>query len=159
NKPGLLMENTFHVTPLRESFATHHPSFDELFERFWSNFTMLTRPKAEHLESLTVEIPISPRDALRGGRARVLVPAHSECPVCEGHGAVGMYECWQCQGHGGITAEFPIEVRYPAGIANEYSAQVPLSGLGIENFYLTVRFRVSGAELGTLSRNRRVTPC
>ncbi len=140
------MENTLYATSLRESFATYHPSFDELFERFWSNFGSLSRPKAEHLESLTVELPISPRDALMGGRVRVLVPAHCRCPVCEGRGAVNGYECWQCEGHGGITADFPIEVRYPAGIANEYSALVPLSSLGIENFYLTVRFRVSGAE-------------
>ena len=41
------------LSPL-ESFETYTPSFGELFERFWSNFEPLDRPKAERLESLTV---------------------------------------------------------------------------------------------------------
>ena len=137
------MERALYVTSLRESFATYHPSFDELFDRFWSNFSLLSRPKAEHVESLTVEIPLSPREAVRGGQVRVLVPARAPCPVCEGHGAVGAYECWECQGQGAITADYPLDIEHPPGIANEHAVQVPLSGFGIENFYLTVRFRVS----------------
>ncbi len=140
------MERTLYVTSLRESFATfatYHPSFDELFDRFWSNFSLLSRPKAEHIESLTVEIPLSAREAVNGGQARVLIPARAPCPVCEGHGAVGAYECWECQGQGAITADYPVDIWHPPGIANEHAVQVPLSGFGIENFYLTVRFRVS----------------
>src|SRR5437588_3758906 len=142
-----VMENTIYVASLRESFASYHPSFDELFERFWSNFSLLTRPKAEQVESLTVEIPISSEEALNGGCARVLVPARVECPLCEGHGSVNGYECWQCEGQGGITADHPIQLGFPAGIGNEYSAQVPLSEFGIDNFYLTVRFRVTEREV------------
>jgi len=137
------MERTFYVTSLRESFATYHPSFDELFDRFWSNFSLLSRPKAEHIESLTVEIPLSAREAVNGGQARVLIPARAPCPVCEGHGAIGDYECWECQGQGAITADYPVDIEHPPGIANEHAVQVPLSDFGIENFYLTIRFRVS----------------
>jgi hypothetical protein len=36
-------------------------------------------------------------------------------------------------------------VAYPAGVLNEYVVRVPLSRFGIENFYLTVRFRVTGS--------------
>ena len=35
-------------------FETYHPSFDELFDRLWSNFLGVSRPKSETLESLTL---------------------------------------------------------------------------------------------------------
>lgn len=130
---------------LREPTGECHPSFDELFTRLWSNFSLLTRPKEEHLESLTVEIPLTQAEALAGGQARILIPSRAQCPACQGHGAVGLYQCWRCQGHGAITADYPVEVAYPAGVLNEYMARVPLSRFGIENFYLTVRFRVAGS--------------
>ena len=50
------------------SFETFSPSLDEVFERLWSNFTFFTRPKAERLESLNLEVPLSPEQALVGGR-------------------------------------------------------------------------------------------
>ncbi len=119
------------------------PSFDELFDRLWSNFSLLTRPKEEQLESLTLELPLSREEAMNGGQARILIPARAECPACGGRGGVGGYECWRCQGHGAITAEYPLDVPYPAGIVSEYVVQLPLEGFGIGNFYLTVRFRVT----------------
>ncbi len=128
---------------LRESFAEFHPSFDELFERFWSNFDSMTRPKAERLESLTIEVPVTPQEARTGGRTRILIPARAECPACFGHGALGYYQCWHCEGKGSITADYPVEISYPAGLVNEYVARAPLEQFGLRNFYLTVRFRVS----------------
>ena len=41
----------FEEMPLFRSFETFSPSLDEIFERQWSNFDLLTRPKAERLES------------------------------------------------------------------------------------------------------------
>lgn len=131
---------------LRKSLETAQPSFDELFDRFWGNFDQLSRPKAERLESLTLEIPLSYQEARVGGHARVLIPARAHCPACAGRGALGLYQCWQCEGHGSITADYPVDVPYPPGVANEYVVQVPLSQFGIANFYLTVRFRVTAAE-------------
>jgi curved DNA-binding protein CbpA len=58
----------FQEVSLAESFEVYHPSFDELFERLWSNFDIFDRPKAERLESLTVEILVSPDEARFGGR-------------------------------------------------------------------------------------------
>lgn len=131
---------------LRGSFETFHPSFEELFERFWGNFDLMTRPKAEHLESLTLEVPVSPEEARLGGNARIMIPARAECPTCFGHGAVGYYQCWHCGGQGSITADYPVDLHYPAGLLNEYTTRVPLEQFGIRNFYLTVRFRVSSEE-------------
>ncbi len=131
---------------LRESFETHHPSFEELFDRFWSNFDLMSRPKAERVESLTLEVPLTREEARAGSKARILIPARAQCPACAGHGAVGFYQCWRCGGQGSITADYPVELAYPAGLLNEHVVRVPLEEFGICNFYLTVRFRISAAE-------------
>jgi DnaJ-class molecular chaperone len=127
---------------LMHSFEVYHPSFDELFERFWSNFESGSRPKSERLESLTVEAVVSPEEAWWGGRVRVLIPARLPCRACAGQGAVGLYECWRCQGRGALTKEYPIDVDYPAELRDGYAVRIPLTGFGIENFYLTLLFRV-----------------
>jgi len=131
---------------LRESFASARPSFEELFDRWWSNSSLLTRPKAERVESLTLDIPISAEQARAGGHATILIPARAQCPACGGHGAVGLYQCWHCGGHGSITGDYPLELSYPAGIGNQHMLQVPLCSFGIDNFYLTVRFRVTATD-------------
>jgi DnaJ-class molecular chaperone len=131
----------FQEVSLAECFEVYHPSFDELFDRFWSNFETSDRPKAERLESLTVEIVVGPEQARFGGRVRLRIPARATCSICGGHGAVGSYECCRCEGHGSLTTEYPVEVAYPAGVRDEYAVQFPLTGFGIENFYLTVLLR------------------
>jgi len=131
----------FEEISLLRSFETFLPSFSEMFDRLWSNFDLLTRPKAERLESLTVDVPLSARQALGGGIVRVLVPAWMVCPKCGGHGHVGFYECWTCQGHGAIAVERPVRLGFPAGVLQTYEVRVPLDTIGIHNFYLTVRFR------------------
>jgi DnaJ-class molecular chaperone len=130
-----------------ESFECYAPSFEEILDRFWSSFDSLARPKAERLESLTLEIPLSRRQAATGGRIRVLVPAQAVCSACHGTGVVPPYECWRCLGHGSLTGEHPIWVAYPPGVQNDYVLQLALDHLGISNFYLTLRFRVTDREI------------
>ncbi len=130
------------IWPL-ESFETYTPSFDELFERFWSNFEPVSRPKAERLESLTMEVVLSPEGARFGSRVRVRVPARTRCAECGGHGAVGFYECWYCEGHGALMSDYPVEVSFPPGTRDGDAVRIPLTQFGIENFYLTLLFRVS----------------
>ncbi len=120
------------------------PSFDEVFERFWSNFEPLSRPKAERLESLTMEVVLSLEEARFGSRVRVRVPARTRCAECGGHEAVGFYECWYCEGHGAVMTEYPVEVSVPPGTRDGDAVRIPLTQFGIENFYLTLLFRVSG---------------
>jgi DnaJ-class molecular chaperone len=128
---------------ITHSFQTVQPSFEQLFERLWSNFTLLTRPKAETIESLNVEILLSPEESLRGGQVRVLIPSQFKCPTCEGHGGVGLFECWHCNGRGVVAGEYPLSVSFPGGIS-EHLVEIPLDRFGIQNFYLKVHFRVSG---------------
>lgn len=125
------------------SFETF--SLDEVLERLWSNFTLLTRLKAERLESLNVEVPLSPQQAFAGGEVRIMVPARVVCPACRGHGDIGSYECPRCEGHGAFTGEYPVRVSYPAGLQGDYLVPISLDRFGIENFCLTVRFRPTEA--------------
>jgi DnaJ-class molecular chaperone len=131
----------FDEMSLFKSFETFSPSFDELFERLWSNFNLVTRPKAERLESLNVEVPLSPQKAFAGGEVHIMVPAQLVCPDCRGHGSIGLYECSRCEGHGVVTGEYPVRVSYPAGLQEDYIVRLPLDRFGIQNFYLTVHFR------------------
>jgi molecular chaperone DnaJ len=131
--------------PLFRSFETYSPSLEEIFERLWSNFTLLTRPKAERMESLNVEVLLSPRQAFEGGAVRLLVPARVTCPACGGRGSAGPYECLHCEGHGALTGEYPVMVNYPAGLQGDYIARIPLDRFGIHNFHLSVWFRPAEA--------------
>ena len=130
---------------LFRSFETFSPSLDEMFERLWSNFDLVTRPKAERIESLSVDVPLSPQQAFAGGGVRILVPARLVCPTCRGQGSVGPYECSHCEGRGTVTGEYPVTVAYPAGLQQDYIVRLPLDRFGIQNFYLTVRFRPTDA--------------
>jgi molecular chaperone DnaJ len=137
--------NRFREVPLADIFARQSPSFDELFARLWSNFDSFSRPKSEGLESLTVEVVLAAEEVRLGGRVQVNMPARATCPACGGNGAAGFYECWRCEGHGALTTEYPVLVSYPPGTRDGYAVQIPLNRFGIENLYLTVLFRVSGA--------------
>jgi molecular chaperone DnaJ len=132
---------SFQDVSLFRSFETFSPSFDEIFERLWSNFDLLTRPKEERLESLSVDVPLSSEEALAGGAVRIVVPARAMCPACRGRGSVGTYECWRCEGQGALTGGYPMMVSYPAGLQHDYAVRLSLDRFGIENFYLIVRFR------------------
>ena len=130
---------------LTHSFQTIQPSFEQLFDRLWSNFTLLTRPKAETIQSLNVEILLSPEEALRGGQVRVFIPSQFQCPVCDGRGGVGPFECWRCDGGGIVVGEYPLLVSFPEGISGSV-VEIPLDRFGIQNFYLRVYFRVSRSQ-------------
>jgi len=127
---------------LLRSFDSFQPSFDEIFDRLWSNFSSLLRPKAERLESLNVEVVLTPAQARRGGHVRLRLPARAVCPTCGGRGGLDYYECWQCAGEGAVSGEYPVLVSFPTGIAHGYRTRIALDFLGIHNLYLMVHFRV-----------------
>jgi DnaJ-class molecular chaperone len=127
---------------LLRSFETFSPSFEEIVHRLWGNFGSVTRPKAERLESLTVEIPITSSEAMRGGTARVLIPVRCPCQVCRGQGGVGPFECLRCTGTGAMTGEYPLAISFPAGIPDNYPLRYSLERFSIHNLYLTVLFRI-----------------
>jgi len=130
------------ISPVR-SFQTFRPSFDEVFEWLWDNFSSINWPKSGRIQNLTFEVPLTREQAIRGGNAKVMVPIRATCPVCNGAGGIGYYECYRCAGEGAISGEMPISIAFPSGLSGDHSVAVPLDRFGIRNLHLTVLFRVS----------------
>jgi len=128
------------ISPVR-SFQTFSPSFNEVFDWLWSNFSSLTRPKSGRIQNVTFEVPLTREQAFRGGTARVMVPAKSVCPTCRGYGALGPYECSRCSGEGDISGEMPVSISFPPGLTKDHAVMIPLDRFGIRNLHMTVLFR------------------
>jgi DnaJ-class molecular chaperone len=139
-------KHTVRDVSLARSFESFYPSFDEIFDRLWSNFEDVTRPKSERLESLAREVVVTPEGALCGGAVRVRIPGKVSCPACGGRGGAQGYECWRCAGSGTLAVDFPVDIGFPPGIRDSHIARVSLEEFGIGNFYLMVVFRVSDGE-------------
>ena len=127
-------------SPVR-SFQSFTPSFDEIFDWLWSNFSDLTQRKSARVQNLTLEVTLTPEQARRGGNARVMVPAQAVCPTCRGHGGVGFYECARCAGEGVITGEMPVSISFPPGLTRDHAVMIPLDRFGIPNTHITLLFR------------------
>lgn len=137
------------ISPVR-SFETFSPSFDEIFDWLWNNFSSLNHPKSGRVQNLTLEVPLTREQARRGGHASVMVPARSVCPTCRGYGGIGYYECHRCAGEGAITGEVPISVSFPPGLSSDHAVIIPLDRLGIRNLNVTLRFRPIDSSSGSV---------
>lgn len=132
------------ISPLR-SFQTFTPSFDQVFDWLWDNFSSIDRPKLDRVKSLTLEVPLTKAQAAAGGTARVLVPARAVCPVCRGSGGIDFYECTRCAGEGAISGEVPVSLSFPAGLRHDHAVVLSLERFGIRNLRVTVLFRPTDA--------------
>jgi len=133
------------ISPVR-SFQSFTPSFDEIFDWLWKNFSDLDQPKSDRFQNLTLEVTLTPEQARRGGSARIMVPARAVCPTCRGYGGVGPYECSRCAGEGAISGEMPVSVAFPPGLAKDHAVMIPLDRFGIRNTHITVLFRPIGID-------------
>jgi len=129
---------------LARSFQTFTPSFDEIFDWLWNNFSTFSYPKSGHMQNLTLEIPLSPEQALLGGNVRIMVPAKAICNTCRGRGSIGPYDCPRCAGEGAIVGEVPVLVSFQPGLRANQAVIIPLDRYGIRNLYLTVLFCLTG---------------
>jgi len=128
------------ISPVR-SFQSFTPSFDEIFDWLWKNYSDLAQPKSGRVQNLTLEVTLTPEQARSGGSARIMVPAQAVCPTCRGYGGVGFYECSRCAGEGAIIGEVPVSVAFPPGLAADHAVMIPLDRFGIRNAHVTVLFR------------------
>jgi DnaJ-class molecular chaperone len=124
-------------------FQTIRPSFDALFERIARNFTGHGIPKAERLESLNVEVLLSPDEAAWGTEIPVGVPVLYSCPDCHGFGHVALFPCIECEGQGFVEDEETVTIRIPPITADRAVFEIPIEGLGISNLYLRLFTRVA----------------
>ncbi len=134
--------NMGEISPVR-SFEKYSPSFDELFDWLWRNFSSVEPSRSGRMQNLTMEVPLTGEQTRRGGTARIMVPARALCPTCGGYGRMGFYDCHRCAGEGVITGEVPISVSFPPGLSKDHSVIIPLDRLGIRNLYFTVQFRIT----------------
>ena len=133
------------ISPVR-SFRTFQPSVDEIFDWLWRNYSSLTPPKSGKVQNLTLEVLLTAEQVMRGGNARVMIPARAACPTCSGFGAVGAYRCIHCAGEGAISGEVPVTIAFPPGLVKDHAVVVPLDRFGIHNLRLTVLFRPIDAD-------------
>jgi len=129
------------ISPIR-SFQTLTPSVDEILDWLWSNFSNLDWPKSNRIQTLTMEIPVTKEQAMRGGSARIMVPVQAICPICSGQGGIGIYQCARCAGGGTISEEIPALISFPPGIKNKHAVIISLENYGIKNLHLTILFQV-----------------
>ena len=125
---------------LVRSFQSFAPSFDEIFDWLWTNFSSLNLPKSRRVQNLTIEIVLTSEQAILGGNVEVMVPARAICKTCQGYGNVGPYECTRCAGEGAIIGEIPILVAFQPGLKRNQAVMIPLDRYGIRNLHLTVLF-------------------
>ncbi len=121
------------------------PSFDAFHERFLRNFTGRNVPKAERAESLTLDVALSPAEALRGCIVPVGVPAFTACPECDGTGQTVPFRCTACSGSGLVEEERTLRVHVPPRVHSGTMLELPLEILGIDNLYLRLHVSISDA--------------
>ncbi len=128
------------IAPIN-SFETFSPSMEEISDWLWGDSESIERPKSGRIQNLTLEVTLTREQALRGGTAKVMVPATFVCRTCLGVGRIGTFRCIRCGGEGAVSSEIPIPVTFPAGIKKDHSVIIPLEQFGIGNLHLTVLFR------------------
>ncbi len=118
------------------------PSFEAFIERLARNFTGLGVPKAEREEAFNFELIMSPEEAARGAVIPFAIPVFQICPWCSGTGSDWGFPCSHCEAEGLLSGRGAIRVRIPAGVRPGTVIELPLSRLGVENFYLRVHIRI-----------------
>ena len=129
------------VSLLAEPLAVR-PSLEALVERVLRNFTGLGVPKAERPEGLTVEVILTPEEAMQGVAVPISVPGLHRCPDCGGTGHVWLFPCASCGEEGVIATERIVRVTIPPLIRPGAVIEGPLHGLGIHNLYLRLHVRI-----------------
>jgi molecular chaperone DnaJ len=121
------------------------PSFDAFRERYLRNFTHWNVPKAEAVESLTLDVVLSPAEAFYGCTIPVGVPVFDACPECGGTGHVFPFRCMECAGSGLVEEQRTLRVQVPPRVLPGAILEVPLEMFGIGNLYLRVQVSISDA--------------
>jgi hypothetical protein len=127
---------------LFRDYARISASLEELYERFARNFTRRGISKAERLQALTVDVVLSPDEALRGGVVAIAVPVFRRCSACGGSGQDWFFPCLWCRQQGFVEEEEAVEIELPRLLKSGTVVDVPLRELGIRNLVLRVHVRI-----------------
>ena len=127
---------------LFRDYSRISPSPEEVHERFARNFTRRGISKAERLQALTVDVVLSPDEALRGGVVAIAVPVFRRCSACGGSGQDWFFPCLCCRQQGFVEEEETVEIELPRLLKSGTVVDVPLRELGIRNLVLRVHVRI-----------------
>jgi DnaJ-class molecular chaperone len=129
------------VSLLGEPLAVR-PSLEALLERLLRNFTGVGVPKAERPEGLTLEVILTPEEAVTGVELPVGLPHIVPCTECGGSGRVWLFPCVSCGESGVIAGERVIRISIPPSVRSGSVLELPLDGVGIRNLYLRLYVRI-----------------
>jgi len=138
-KPGSTRAPPDHLVrdvSMRRDLVDARPSREALFGRFEKNFTSAAAARGDRVDELSVDVAVSSEEAGRGARLRIGVPVFGRCSRCAGRG------CTACEGTGTVEGERSVAVDLPPMSGRGTTLVLPLTGLGVHNFYLRVRVRV-----------------
>jgi hypothetical protein len=124
-------------------FMTIRPSFEALRARALRNFTGAGVPKGERVESLNIEVILSPDETRRGGVLRLGVPVFAPCMRYADTGHTWGVACLACMGQGMCEQEKMVAVRMPPQVRHGTILEMPLRGLGLHNLYLRLHIAVT----------------
>ncbi|MBW2527026.1 MAG: J domain-containing protein [Deltaproteobacteria bacterium] len=119
------------------------PSFDELLQRFLTEFVRPEPRLGVPVEALRMQVVLSRAQALRGGLLTLGVPVFYPCPRCRGTGFYGTFPCGRCSGGGMAEEEEEVRVDIPPLVTDGAIMELPLRGLGIQHMVLQLRVRVA----------------
>lgn len=97
-------------------------------------------PQPGPSDEIHVRVVLSPQQAERGGRARLLLPIEVECPACRGQGHDWFLECRRCWGAGTLAWEVPIEISLPSQVAQGSVATLAINRPGMREIPVTLHF-------------------
>jgi hypothetical protein len=124
-------------------FGTISPSVDALSDHLLQNFTERETSKTVQLASLTVEVRLSPYEALQGVMVPLGIPVFVRCAICGGSGRDWYTLCLSCQGQGMVETAHTVHVRIPPRVREGTIVEVPVHQLGIHNVFVRVHIRIT----------------
>jgi len=122
---------------------SYSPSYEQILRDYVRNFTGRGVPKSRPVQTLNLEVILSPQQSATGGHLPIRIPVFEPCPQCEGTGRSGFFTCDQCAGDGMRVGFHPLDVLIPVRLKQDMLVPVSLRRLGVSKTYLNIRVRPS----------------
>ena len=119
------------------------PFFEAWAERFRRHFTGGDGAQAERPEGLSVEVILTPAEAVRGGILSIGIPVREICGICGGTGREWLFSCSNCGGRGRVSRMRPLPVSIPPSLGPGVTFEALLEATGSNNLLVKLRIRVS----------------
>jgi molecular chaperone DnaJ len=99
--------------------------------------------QAERSQRLSVEVVLTPAEAVCGGILSIGIPVHEICGVCGGTGREWLFSCSNCRGRGRLSRMHPLPVSIPPSLRLGVTFEALLEAMGSNNLLVKLRIRVS----------------